>query len=429
MFRVVNRDSEQARLAGDYLAEQWADAKIGILHDGTVYGQDLADATRRQLNRHGVKEAHFGQIMPGQTEYAETVSALEAAGIEVLFYGGYTAEAALIARHAHERGYDLQLVGSDNLNSEYFQRVAGPGAEGVRFVSMADPRRHEAAAPVVAKFRAEGYEPEGFTLYGYAVVQVWAQAVQLAGTFDAGAVADALRRNQFDTVLGRLGFDDKGDVTGIDFLHLVRLVRQRLPPGGRLGWPPLAAVLRQPPIKALLSDEHFSVDGTLIAAWASMKSFKPKDGDEPPARGGGRNGERDFHGEQRTNATHASTTDPDARLLRKGRGKDARLCHMGHLLMENRHGLIVDATLTPATGTAERGAALAMLGRQPGRHRATLGADKAYDSADFVADLRTLNVTPHVAQNTAGRRSARQGQLERRSAVVRAGSCTLRPVE
>ena len=168
------------------------------------------------------------------------------------------------------------------------------------------------------------------------------------------------------------------------------------------------AVLRQPRIKALLSDEHFSVDGSLIEAWASMKSFKPKDAgeDEPPGSGGGRNRERDFHGERRSNATHASTTDPDARLYRKGRGKEARLCHMGHLLMENRHGLIVDATLTAASGTAERAAALAMLGRQPGRHRATLGADKAYDSADFVADLRALKVTPHIAQNTFGRRSA-----------------------
>jgi transposase len=169
-----------------------------------------------------------------------------------------------------------------------------------------------------------------------------------------------------------------------------------------------AAVLRQPRIKALLSDEHFSVDGSLIEAWASLKSFRPKDAveDEPPESGGGRNRERDFHGEKRSNATHASTTDPDARLYRKGRGKEAKLCHMGHLLMENRHGLIIDATLTPATGTAEREAALAMLARQPGRHRATLGADKGYDSADFVAALRALNVTPHLAQNTSGRRSA-----------------------
>jgi transposase len=167
------------------------------------------------------------------------------------------------------------------------------------------------------------------------------------------------------------------------------------------------AVLGQPEVRALLSDEHFSVDGTLIEAFASMKSFRPKaDGGDVPPAGGGRNAARDFHGERRSNATHASTTDPDARLLRKGRGKEAKLCHMGHLLMENRHGLIVDALVTEACGTAERDAALTMLGRQTGRHRATLGADKAYDVAGFVADLRALNVTPHVAQNTSGRRSA-----------------------
>ncbi|MGH6921282.1 MAG: IS5 family transposase, partial [Geminicoccaceae bacterium] len=155
-------------------------------------------------------------------------------------------------------------------------------------------------------------------------------------------------------------------------------------------------------------------------AWASMKSFKPNDagGDGPPGSGGGRNAERDFHGEQRRNDSHASTTDPDARLLRKGRGKEAKLCHMGHLLMENHHGLIVDALVTPATGSAERAAALAMLGRQPGRHRATLGADKAYDVADFVADLRVLNVTPHVAQNTSRRRSAIDGRTTRHPGYI-----------
>jgi transposase len=168
----------------------------------------------------------------------------------------------------------------------------------------------------------------------------------------------------------------------------------------------MAAVLGQPRIRALLSDDHFSVDGTLIEAWASLKSFKPKSDDrEEPPGSGGRNAERDFHGEKRRNDTHASTTDPDARLFRKGRGKEARLCHMGHLLMDNRHGLIVDALITPASGTAEREAALTMLGRQPGRHRATLGADKGYDAADFVAAVRDLNVTPHLAQNTS-RRSA-----------------------
>ena len=146
----------------------------------------------------------------------------------------------------------------------------------------------------------------------------------------------------------------------------------------------LRAVLDQPKVEALLSDEHFSVDGTLIQAWACMKSFRPKDGSgEPPAPG--RNGERDFHGEKRSNDTHASTTDPEARLYRKGRGKEAKLCFMGHALMENRHGLLVDGRVSEANGTAERDVAAAMAAEVPGRHRITVAGDKGFDTAGFVA--------------------------------------------
>ncbi|MER9959305.1 IS5 family transposase [Mesorhizobium australicum] len=169
----------------------------------------------------------------------------------------------------------------------------------------------------------------------------------------------------------------------------------------------LNAVLAQPKVKKLLSTDHFSVDGTLIEAWASMKSFKRKDGlDEPPS-GGGRNEEADFHGQKRSNETHASTTDRDARLFRKGKGKEAKLSFMGHGLMENRHGLLVDACLTLADGHAERVAALHMIEPRAERPQAiTLGADKAYDAEDFINELRSMKVTPHVAQNTNGRRSA-----------------------
>jgi len=174
----------------------------------------------------------------------------------------------------------------------------------------------------------------------------------------------------------------------------------------------LAAILADPAVVPLLSDEHFPVDGTLIEAWASMKSFKPKDGTgEPPA--GGRNGEVDFRGTPRSNETHASTTDPDARLYKKAAGQAAKLCHMGHVLTENRHGLVVDATLTLATGTAEREAACAMLSAREGSHRITVGADKAYDTSDFVAEMRRLGVTPHVAQNNTRRRSAINGRTTR----------------
>jgi len=161
----------------------------------------------------------------------------------------------------------------------------------------------------------------------------------------------------------------------------------------------------------LLSDEHFTVDGTLIEAWASLKSFRPKDA--PPPEGGGRNPEVDFHGEKRLNQTHASTTDPEARLFRKGKGKEAKLCFLGHVLMENRHGLIVSPHLTVATGTAEREAAVSLVETIPGRHRITIGGDKAYDTREFVQSLRALNTVPHVAQNCKGRKSAIDGRTTR----------------
>lgn len=159
----------------------------------------------------------------------------------------------------------------------------------------------------------------------------------------------------------------------------------------------MAAVLGQPRVKRLLSDDHFSVDGTLIEAWASMKSFRPKDGsDEPP--GPGRNAERNFHGEKRSNETHESTTDPEAKLYRKGDGQPAKLCFMGHAMMENRNGLLVATRLDEATGTAEREQALKLIeGHRPGKRRITLGADKAYDVVSFIAALRERNVTPHIA--------------------------------
>jgi len=174
----------------------------------------------------------------------------------------------------------------------------------------------------------------------------------------------------------------------------------------------LAAILVDPQVRPLLSSEHFSVDGTLIEAWASMKSFRPKDGSgEPPAPG--RNGERDFHGEKRSNETHASSTDPEARLYKKSPGSAARLCHMGHVVMENRNGLMVAAEMTAATGTAEREAAVAMVEDLADGQPMTMGADKAYDTGDFVAEMRRLGVTPHVSQNSNARRSAIDGRTTR----------------
>ena len=165
----------------------------------------------------------------------------------------------------------------------------------------------------------------------------------------------------------------------------------------------LNGVVEHKKVRRLLSRDHFSVDGTLIEAWASMKSFRPKDGGGDGAAGSGRNGERDFHGEKRSNETHESTTDPDARLYRKGNGRESKICFMGHAFMENRHGLVVGGGVSLATGTAEREEALGMIDKyrpmdgKGGKRRITLAGDKGFDVAAFVDDLRARKVTPHIA--------------------------------
>lgn len=160
-----------------------------------------------------------------------------------------------------------------------------------------------------------------------------------------------------------------------------------------------AEVVAEARRRKLLSADHFTVDGTLLEAWASLKSVHPKDEQDPPGPGG-KNPSVDLHGERRTNETHASRTDPEAQLARKGKGKEARLCFAGHVLMENRNGLVVDVAVTRATGTAERETALELLSRVGGSHRITVGADKGYDTEAFVEQCRGRRVTPHVARKT-----------------------------
>jgi len=172
-------------------------------------------------------------------------------------------------------------------------------------------------------------------------------------------------------------------------------------------------VVEQAQTLNLMSDEHFTVDGTLLEACASLKSFKKVNvGQEPPPDDPG-NPTVDFHGESRSNQTHASTTDEDALLARKGSGKEAKLSYSGHVLMENRNGLVADVEVLQATGTAERNAALIMIEQIPGDHQITVGGDKLYDTKDFVAETRNMNATPHVAQNNKGRKSAIDGRTTR----------------
>ena len=221
VFRVVGRDDLQGEIAGDYLADQWAGKAIAILHDQTTYGKGLAEETRKQLNKRGVTEAMFEAFTPGKTDYSALVSKMQAAGIEVFYVGGYSTEAALILRQARNRGYDAQLVAGDGIVTADFWVITGPAGEGTLMTFSLDARANPEAAGAVDAFRARGYEPEGFTLHAYAAVQVWAQAVEKAGTLELGAVIEALRGERFETVLGNLDFDEKGDITTPSYVWYV----------------------------------------------------------------------------------------------------------------------------------------------------------------------------------------------------------------
>ena len=164
----------------------------------------------------GVREVMFEAIEPGRTDYFDLIDQLQAKDVDVLFFGGYYAEAGLIIRQARSRGYDVRMIGPDTLNTEFFWRITEEASEGVLFPSNRELRNKPEAAPLIAKFRAKGYEPEGITLQTYAATQVWAQAIEKAGTLELDAVIASLRTSQFDTLFGTIGFDEKGDVTGYE---------------------------------------------------------------------------------------------------------------------------------------------------------------------------------------------------------------------
>jgi branched-chain amino acid transport system substrate-binding protein len=221
VFRVIGRDDVQGTVAGNYLADHWSDKKIAILHDGTTYGKGLADETKAQLNKRGVAEAIYQAYAPEEDDYSTEIAALQAADIAVLYLGGRHLAAALMARSARDRGYSLQLVSGDTMSTEEFALIAGLAAEGTLFTFSPDPRQNAVAAPVVERFRAENFEPAGYTLFTYGAIQAWAQAVESAGSLEPRAVIASLRSRQFDTVLGRIDFDDKGDVTTSSWIWYV----------------------------------------------------------------------------------------------------------------------------------------------------------------------------------------------------------------
>jgi branched-chain amino acid transport system substrate-binding protein len=216
VFRVFGRDDRQGGVAAAYLADHWADRPIAILDDGTVYGQGLAAETKKHMNARGITEALSRAYEPGGADYFDLIDEMRGAGIAVAYVGGRSTEVGLMARGSGSQGYDLQLVSGDAIGTLEFWLMSGPAGEGTLFTSGPDARTIPAAASLVRRWREVGYEPENYTLYTYAAVQVWAQAVEKAGSLDYEAVLDSLHRHEFDTVLGKLHFDNKGDVKGFE---------------------------------------------------------------------------------------------------------------------------------------------------------------------------------------------------------------------
>lgn len=221
VFRTCGRDDQQGAVAGNYMADHYADKKIAIVHDKQAYSKGLADETKKQLNARGVQEVLYETITPGEKDYSALVSKLKQAGVEILYYGGYHTEAGLIVRQMREQGMSTVLISGDALVTQEYWGITGPLGEGTLMTFSPDPRKNPAAAPVVKEFREKGIEPEGYTLYTYGAIQAWADAVKAAGSTDTAKVEDKLRSGSYETVLGKIGFDDKGDVKAPGYVFYV----------------------------------------------------------------------------------------------------------------------------------------------------------------------------------------------------------------
>ncbi|MCW5699109.1 MAG: branched-chain amino acid ABC transporter substrate-binding protein [Rhodospirillales bacterium] len=218
VFRTCGRDDQQGAVAGNYMADHFAGKKIAIVHDKQAYSKGLADETKKQLNARGIEEALYDTITPGEKDYSALVSKLKANGIEILYYGGYHTEAGLIVRQMRDQGMDTVLLSGDALVTDEYWSITGDLGEGTLMTFSPDPRKNPVAEPIVKKFRDKGIEPEGYTLYTYGAIQAWVQAVTATGGTDTAKVAEALKSSEFETVLGKIGFDEKGDVTAPGYI-------------------------------------------------------------------------------------------------------------------------------------------------------------------------------------------------------------------
>ena len=221
VFRTCGRDDQQGSFAGPWIAEHFKGKNVAIVHDKSQYGQGLADLTKAALNKAGMQEAMYEAITPGEQDYTALVTKMKQNKIDVIYFGGYHPEAALIVKQSRDQGLMAPLLSGDSLNTQEFATLAGKASDGVMFTNAAEARNLPSAAAVVKEFRDAGFEPEGYTLSTYAAVQVWSQAVAKAGTTDSAKVADTLRGGQWDTVIGKLGFDAKGDLTAANYVWYV----------------------------------------------------------------------------------------------------------------------------------------------------------------------------------------------------------------
>jgi len=213
VFRVCGRDDQQGQVAGDFIADKFKGKRIAVVHDKQAYSQGLAEETMKQLKKRGVSLAMTGTVTPKEKDYSAIVTRLKKNRIDILFYGGYHAEAGLIVRQMREQGLTTRLVSGDALVTQEFWNITGKLGEGTLMTFSPDPRKNPKVAPLVAQFKAQGFSAEGYTLYTYAAIQVFAQAAERAGGTDAAKLREQLHGSKFDTVLGTIGFDAKGDVT------------------------------------------------------------------------------------------------------------------------------------------------------------------------------------------------------------------------
>lgn len=221
VFRTCGRDDAQGGVAGKYLAQTYKGKNVAIVHDKSTYGKGLADETKKAMNAAGLQEKMYEAVTQGDKDFTALISKMKQDNIEAIYYGGYHTEAGLMVRQAREQGLRATLISGDALVDNEFWKITGPAGEGTLMTFAPDPRKAPEAKDIVAKFKQQGYDPEGYTLYSYAALQVWSQAVESTKSTDPAKVSPAIRGKGFNTVIGNLQFDNKGDVSNSKYVFFV----------------------------------------------------------------------------------------------------------------------------------------------------------------------------------------------------------------